>query len=796
MKRVDMILDMLIGMLRSLLKKTTRFNNEKGFKHYRMIAAVAMIVIVAMLLTPRITIKPPAYEIGSIAKKNIVADHDFLVIDKNAYEAKKVEAMQDVYIIYDKNPRVEVLLKSNIDMAIPIFQRLHQQLANSPSDSGAVCALEEGTGKTAHKEIESALAIALSADDFNSLCGAKFSPKILESIKKHLGKTYTTTTIVDVSPTEEDIKKGIIVRDAQAKTETLKKSWRSFRNIERTRTALAKEIAASFPAEEAKLSKATQMLASRLLQPLFIYNATALENRRQEALSKITPVYFPVLKNEMIIRKGEKITQSDIDKIEAMAKDSNKSLLSQLSIFLGVLSLVFLFSGVMYLVSREWLGKKEDSGRAILFIMICLVLQVAITRFGIFIAASVDSVFLLTHSEAFLFAIPFTTSTLLVALLINKNTAVCFAVLSSLLIALLFESKMPIASMSLFGGIIASYHIIQCHRRSAFFRSGFILSGINVIIIIAFAMVANDLFSTATLFRALWGTLGGFLASFLVAGLAPLFETSFGYLTNIRLLELGNLNNQIFQRMMIEAPGTYHHSIVVASMVEAAAEATGANPLLAKTAAFYHDIGKVKKPYYFIENQKEGENPHDKLSPKMSSSILITHTKDGAEISEQIGLPRAIIDIIRQHHGSSLISYFFNKAKNDADESIRALSEDNFRYPGPKPQTKEAALVMLADVVEASTRTLHHPTPARIENLVRERITRVFVDGQLDECQLTMGDLYKIAEIFTRLITGIFHQRVDYPEDIPSGMPKRGKANGNGEMPKNNGEMAITEKAK
>jgi putative nucleotidyltransferase with HDIG domain len=200
--------------------------------------------------------------------------------------------------------------------------------------------------------------------------------------------------------------------------------------------------------------------------------------------------------------------------------------------------------------------------------------------------------------------------------------------------------------------------------------------------------------------------------------------------------------------------------------VEAAAETVGANPLLAKVSAYYHDIGKIKKPEYFIENQRNGENKHNKLTPKMSSLIIISHVKEGFELANKVKLGTQITNIIKEHHGTSLVSYFYEKAKKDKDPSIRSLPEEDFRYPGPKPQSKEAGLVLLGDVMEASSRTLTNPTPSRIRNLVDGRIERVFLDGQLDECELTLRDLHKIAECFTRILNGIFHHRIDYPEPV------------------------------
>ncbi|RLC30574.1 MAG: HD family phosphohydrolase, partial [Deltaproteobacteria bacterium] len=218
------------------------------------------------------------------------------------------------------------------------------------------------------------------------------------------------------------------------------------------------------------------------------------------------------------------------------------------------------------------------------------------------------------------------------------------------------------------------------------------------------------------------------------------------------------------------APGTYHHSILVGTMVEAAASEIGANPLLAKVCAYYHDIGKLKNPLYFIENQSNGKNRHDKLAPSMSSLILIAHVKNGVEFAEKNKLGEIIIDTIRQHHGTSLISYFYEKAKQLKGEDN--VNIENYRYPGPKPQTREAGLVMLADVVEASSRTLENPTPSRIKGLVQKMINKIFSDGQLDECELTLKDLHKIARSYYTILSGIYHHRIDYADNSARGNGK------------------------
>jgi putative nucleotidyltransferase with HDIG domain len=268
---------------------------------------------------------------------------------------------------------------------------------------------------------------------------------------------------------------------------------------------------------------------------------------------------------------------------------------------------------------------------------------------------------------------------------------------------------------------------------------------------------------------AFFALVGGLISAGFVSGFIPVIETLFHYTTDIKLLELANLNAPLLRDLMIKAPGTYHHSVVVGNLVEAAAESINANPLLARVAAYYHDIGKASKPLYFIENQGGEENRHDKLTPSMSALILISHIKEGAELAREKHLGQPIIDIIRQHHGTGLIKYFYERAKNQAEAHGQTVEEKDFRYPGPKPQTREAGIVMLADCVEAASRTLINPTPDRIQGMVQNIINRIFTDGQLDECELTLKNLHEIAKSFNRILNGIFHHRIDYPEQVHKG---------------------------
>jgi putative nucleotidyltransferase with HDIG domain len=292
---------------------------------------------------------------------------------------------------------------------------------------------------------------------------------------------------------------------------------------------------------------------------------------------------------------------------------------------------------------------------------------------------------------------------------------------------------------------------------------------VNLALALAFQTFSNTLFTMQTVYVAFFALVGGIISAGFVSGFIPVIETLFHYTTDIKLLELANLNSPLLRDLMIKAPGTYHHSVVVGNLVEAAAESINANPLLARVSAYYHDIGKASKPLYFIENQGGEENRHDKLTPSMSALILISHIKEGSELAREKHLGQPIIDIIRQHHGTGLIKFFYERAKAQAESSGVTVEEKDFRYPGPKPQTREAGIVMLADCVEAASRTLVNPTPDRIQGMVQNIINRIFTDGQLDECELTLKNLHEIARSFNRILNGIFHHRIDYPEPVHKG---------------------------
>ncbi len=355
----------------------------------------------------------------------------------------------------------------------------------------------------------------------------------------------------------------------------------------------------------------------------------------------------------------------------------------------------------------------------------------------------------------------------LISVLFDSRLAILINIILAVLAGVIAGGEFRFIVVALLGGLTAVFSVSRVHQRSDLTKSGFYVALANT-----FTIVAIFLFLTG--FRLdyeiikdfsislLSGIGNGLFSAVMAIGLLPYLESGFGLTTAVSLLELANPNQPLLKQLLMKAPGTYHHSIIVANMAEAAAEVVGADPLLSRGGAYYHDIGKTKRPYFFIENQLGNENPHNKISASLSTLIITNHVKDGLEMAQQEKLPGIILDIIRQHHGTSLISYFYHQAVEK--EKNEDVIEDNFRYEGPKPQTKEAAIIMLADSVEAAVRAMSKPVAGRVEGLTRKIIKDKLNDGQLDESDLTLKDLDKIADALTKVLSGIFHSRIEYPE--------------------------------
>lgn len=515
-------------------------------------------------------------------------------------------------------------------------------------------------------------------------------------------------------------------------------------------------------------------LARSVVQATVTPNKQETELRRERARGEVLPVVISVKKGQVIIPEGavvQPIHKTLLNEIESQRSDRNRKLVSLVTaVMFVVMSLVFFSYLRRFTLNRVTVSTKDLAIMGAVTIIVAIV-----TKFFIFLtnSAFTSQFGSMIPEQAFMYAAPVAAGPMLVGLLIVSGEVVwIFSLFLAVVLGVMVDFKFSFVLVSVVGGLAAARGVHKFKRRNDLYWAGVRTGCVNalMVLLVTTMLARNDEgFSQLLIWSVPAGFLSGLLSSFLAAALIPILETVFNATTDVALMELANLNHPLLKEMIVKAPGTYHHSLVVGSMVEAASEEIGANPLLAKVMSYYHDIGKTEHSQYFIENQKSGQNPHDHLSPNMSKTILIAHVKDGVELGLEHKLGKPIIDGIVQHHGTTLIQFFYNRAIENQDETIDEVHEEDFRYPGPKPQFREAALIMLADSIEAASRSLDEPTPMRLQNIVKNIIQRKFMDGQLDECNLTLKDLSIIEESFIRVLLGIYHQRIDYPKRAGGG---------------------------
>ena len=449
-----------------------------------------------------------------------------------------------------------------------------------------------------------------------------------------------------------------------------------------------------------------------------------------------------------------------------------------------VIALLFFVTALTQL----WMNQPQTFSRSsrVLLVFGTILFQLALTKLVLVSCYERHPNFLAPEMAGLL--APYALAPLILSVLLGRVHGLYAAVFGSLWSSILFgKIDAPLLVCGLISGFTAVYLTLQVRRRSKLVRAGFGVGFAVWILSLTFGLIGPiDLFSPMT---TNWRMIGmqtalaignGIATATIIGGVLPILEHLFHITTDISWLEASDLNNPLLRRMTIEAPGTYHHSLVVANLAEAAAEAIGANATLCRVCAYFHDVGKLVKPDYFTENMNFERNPHDDLAPSMSALIIIAHVKEGVDLAIKNGLNRRIIDIIQEHHGTSLVYYFYKRAlqqqedaraggkiMNIRQDDIPEVREESFRYPGPRPQTKESAIVSLADAVESASRSLEKPTPAKVEQLVNEIIEQRVADQQLDACDLTLGELRIVAERFRFTITTMLHSRIAYPKQDP-----------------------------
>ena len=473
---------------------------------------------------------------------------------------------------------------------------------------------------------------------------------------------------------------------------------------------------------------------------------------RNEAASNVEPVVIRT--GDIIVREGQIITNEIYEDLKLVGVlNKGKSVLPGIGLALFILMIVSL---VWYELNRLYHREELDQGKILAVILISVIMAVLMKVVSLY-TDQLNHLYLL---------VPVATGVLLLKMLIYERLSIVFSVVFSFLGSILFNGEIS-GTLNLEAGIYFFFFqlagiifLTNIKDRVTIMKAAFGMAIVNVMTIAMYILLSFEKFEVITLtIHVAFGIGAAILSAVLTIGLLPFFETGLGILSDGKLLALANPNQPLLRKLLTEAPGTYHHSVMVANLSEAACEAIGANGLLARVGSYYHDIGKTKKPHYFIENQVAIRNPHDFIEPDKSANIIINHVIDGAEMLRQHKLPREIIDIAEQHHGTSLVSYFYHKAK-EKDEEVK---ENDFRYPGPKPSTKEGGIISICDSAEAAVRSLKEPSPEKIEKIVDSIVNNKLMDGQLDDTPLTLEELHTIRETVCEALKGIFHSRIQYP---------------------------------
>ena len=720
------------------------------------------------------------------------AGRDYHIINHAVTEQRRLEARNAVRPVYDYNPAV----------AGDLRQAIHETFAAMREVAAAQLEREEAPEKTppararkpepapAVNEDQSAARLwaerrsmehrllAIDDEDFQALVTARFSLQAELAAISLIERAYHGPVATLRDELSQAGGQGITIRTLGGGELVSSVALPIVNDVQETKADL--DRFASIPGyflsdSPSALRRAVLRLVKRQIRPNLTINIAETETRRNQAADAVKDSVIQVKKGQKVISDGELIDETHLAILKTMRAQSDR--LDIFEVQLGGAGLAALLVAVAYAFHRAAFRRFHPTRKDAVLLGALLIAMLGLIRLAVTVADAVHDKYPQIPAEALYYCIPVAAGAMLVRFLLSQELALFFAIALSALAGVMLGNSLPFAVSTLLGSLVAADRVAKVKDRAGMLRSGLIVGAVSVPVIFFFALVEGKGLSTDALITAAFSFVGNSLAiPMIVLALTPLIEAIFGYASDFKLLELANLNHPALKELIVQAPGTYHHSIILGSLVEAAAEAIGANPLLARSCAYYHDIGKGRNPLYFGENQK-GENRHDALAPAMSAVIIKRHVTEGMEMAKQYRLPKLVADAIPQHHGTRLVGYFHHKAvkEQDGKENPAPIDESIYRYPGPKPQFREAALVMIADGVEAISRTFPEPTSANLDGLVHKYINVIFAEGQLDECDLTLRDLNLIAESFMHTLEGIYHARPEYPSgSVKSPRPGEG----------------------
>jgi cyclic-di-AMP phosphodiesterase PgpH len=714
-------------------------------------ASVGLFIIVALSMLLLRDYQRPLIQqlpVGSVAAADIIAPEDVKIEDTAETRRLRDQAAASVLLVFDFNP------KGARDAVASL-----QELFAAGREAGAGVSIDD-----LHGQIEERSGIALEPEQIAVLARHRFSPELEQLMIEHLESVAMSPIISSRSQFRRLGAVAIMRRDVRSDQETVVSDLGSI-NDKLTASASLRSEKLVWPADyEPRERKLMGEILGSLIVPNIEYNESETQHRRDAAREQIKPVVVAAKKGEPIVARGETVSPA---KALLLAEAARTRPIGQRALeFGGTVIIVMMLTLVLWQYMVRYQRQHLRVRRHFLLQIACFVITLGLGRMYFAFSAAMSSwatTAPFNSPIAYKYLAPMAVGAVLVTILTDAHAAFVFSALLTVFVGM-FSGNVYLAAFTLMSSAGAIYHLKDCRDRTALVWAGLWIGGVNATTALALDLLgANEARVWLVLFDVVCGFMGGVLATMVASLLLPLFEWLFEITTSIKLLELSNLNLPLLKQLAERAPGTYHHSIMVGLLAEAGAEAIGADALFARVACYYHDIGKSVRPTYFVENQTYMENRHDQLSPKMSSIVLVNHVKQGVDLARKHKLPPRIIAIIPQHHGTGLMKYFYYKARKQIGDMDNAALEREFRYPGPKPQTREAAIIMIADSVEAAARTVQEPNPSKLRNMIEMIIGRIRDDGQFDECDITQRELKMVADSFVKVLMGIHHHRIAYP---------------------------------
>lgn len=725
-------------------------------KYIRIFWGVIFVVAISLILTIDFIPNPIELEEGQVSRMDITAPRTITFVDEEKTNELRERAAQSVGRVYEEDVNINKNVKRDFSDYFTVIRDAKRELALLESSAEGLQDREEGLLENEEGLREDIEDLQENGVGRQLLEEEKIIARIIEKNPAVSDETIANLLI----SSEEELQ--VLEIEAYRLVDNIYQQKFTPEDLPKIKEGVTQELMALDISREHRLALAD--LLEVFIRPNMIFDEVATNEKREEARKKVTPVTYTVRQDEMIVRSGDVVTGDDIKVLEALGLlKPEVNFLSITGVIFIVLSLVAIASIYLQKYKKEiW----DDPGKlAFLEVMVLIIL----------VLAKIIDLIPAVNYFYLPYLLPVAMVSILVTILISTETAMFITVFISLMVALLFNSDYSVALLGFVSGLVGIFSVSRLSQRNDLVRAGFNVSGVLSLLVIGLGFINyldNWWHIVGDLIMAV---ANGIIVAIFANGLLPYLENFFGLTSSVKLLELSNPSHPLLSKMVFDAPGTYNHSLIVANLAETAANNIGANSLLARVGSYYHDIGKIKRPYFFTENHMGRENPHDKLSPNLSALIIKSHVKDGVELAREYKLPEQIIDIIKQHHGTNLIGYFYQQALEENKHDL--VEESDFRYDGPKPKSKEAAIIMLADISEAAVRSKNFSktNQNRIEGLVRELIRGKLIEGQLDESDLTFRELDIIIDSFVKVLTGIYHQRIDYPENVLKEMKKADK---------------------